>query len=107
MTKSEHSEIQNMFDIGIAHIKEIMNLKLDFIIEQNAKSNEIIGKHTEQITVLKRELPHTAAKCPHNVTIQELRDNMITSRGIKRLMVTSITITGIIVTLIATIISHI
>jgi len=106
MTKAERNEIQDMFDGGIKHIKEIMNIKFDFIIEQNVKASEVISKHTDQISVLRRELPHTVTKCPQNVTIQELRDNMITSRGIKKLMVTSITITGIIVTLIATIISH-
>ena len=116
MSPSEKLEMKEQFE----SIKEIIELKLkniedklDRTIIQTTKTNGTVTRHTEQIfeglahyAELKSEisngLAHSTETCPHKSTIVELRDGMMTAKSMKRLMISGITITGIVVGVMGT-----
>jgi len=107
MTRDDHSQIKDLFQTGIDHINAIQDLKmklieqkLDSIIDQTTKTNGNVRRHSEQIADIEQGKWHSIVTCPQAKVISEVRDSMITGKSIKRLVVTSITITGIIVAIV-------
>lgn len=112
MTKSDKTEIREMFSEGIEHIKELQTEhwklfeeKLNRIDEKVTKTNGTVIKHTEQISDLQKNLPHSIDKCPQASTIKELYENRITTKAMRKMIISVITLTGIITTIIVSIVS--
>ena len=107
MTREDHTQIKELFQTGIDHINAIQDLKmklieqkLDSIIVQTTKTNGTVRRHSEQLADIEQGKWHSIATCPQAVVVNEVRDSMITGKSIKKLIVTSITITGIIVAIV-------
>jgi hypothetical protein len=62
-----------------------------------------MSKIEDEVNKIKlAEAKHTI-NCPHNQTVQTLRDSMITNQGLKKWLVAAIGLTAVTVTLIITI----
>jgi DNA-binding ferritin-like protein len=57
----------------------------------NNRLDKLNGKVAEHEKTLNQNIPHTVAHCAQSEVITDLRDNMVTSRGIKKVMIASIT----------------
>jgi hypothetical protein len=113
LTKSDRDEIRGMLTDQSAHIKELHDAtirpiahKIDEILEQTKRTNGRVTIAEKHITTLQDTLPHSKEACPHKDTIQALRDNMLTAKHIRKLIISSITLTGVIVTIILSILQY-
>jgi hypothetical protein len=104
MTKADKDDIREMFTIGIEHIKEIQSIhwkefeaSLIRIEEQTKKTNGTVLRHSEKIAALDKTLPHTIATCPQNGKIETMYRDMVTTRSIKKMLVTAVIIIGAII----------
>lgn len=107
MTRDDHTQIKELFQTGIDHINAIQDLKmklieqkLDSIIDQTTKTNGTVRRHSEQLADIENGKWHSIVTCPQSKVVNEVRDSMITSKAIKRLIISSITITGIVVAIV-------
>jgi hypothetical protein len=90
MTKQDHTEIKELFADGIAHINQVQELKmklidqkLDSIIEQTTRTNGTVRKHTEQLGLLEKSLPHSVDGCPQNMRIAQMWEERAVGKGVK------------------------
>ena len=107
MTRDDHTQIKELFQTLIDHINAIQDLKmklieqkLDSIIDQTTKTNGTVRRHSEQLADIEQGKWHSIVTCPQAKVVSEVRDSMITSKSIKRLIISSITITGIVVAIV-------
>lgn len=112
MTQADHNLIKEMNSEMIKHISEILDLKLTIInnkldatVIQTTKTNGSVLNHSERILTLEQNKTHTVTNCPQQPIIQEMRDEMITRKSIKKMLLTTVTAIGLIVGAIATIIA--
>lgn len=119
MTKADKAEIKEMFGEGINHLRELqeqhyklfdeklnrLSEKSDQIDAKVTKTNGTVLKHTEQIFALEKNLPHTIEQCPQSATIKDLYENRITNKAMRKMIFSVITLTGIITTIIVSIVS--
>jgi len=76
------------------------NIALLHIEEHLEKINGSLGNHEK---VINENLPHTIANCAQKDTIQEIRDNMITTKAVKKAVILGIGLTSTIIGIIFTI----
>ena len=72
----------------------------DALIRIDKKFEKLNGSVAEHGKIISDNLPHNVALCPQAKTIESLKENMISSRAIKTTIITSIGITGTLVTII-------
>lgn len=91
LSATDKKEIQGMLDNVTSHLAQVRQLemqiidgKLDSIIEQTTKTNGTVRKHTEQLGVLEKLFPHSQESCPNKKVIQELRDDFVVQNGLKK-----------------------
>ena len=89
MLKSYHSE---MIAQG-----QLTNLSLNSIDHRLDKLNGSVARH-EKIII--ENLPHTIANCAQKTVIQEIRDNTISIKAMKNMLIISITATASIASII-------
>jgi hypothetical protein len=107
MEAQERNEIQDMLHQILSGYQaknescyEIINLKLEHIKEQTTRTN---GRVTVLEDKVAEHLPHNITKCPQSATIESLKTSMITSKGIKTFLISSIVLTSVIIGTIFTI----
>ncbi len=119
MTKADKQEIKEMLMENLGHIEKTLDLKLknvqekidpiiqklDATIVQTTKTNGSVRDHSEKIFKLEQKIQHSIADCPQQSVITEMRDDMITGKGIKKLLITAVGVIGGIVAIVATIIA--
>jgi hypothetical protein len=98
MDPNERAEIREMISDLIAPLQteliaqgKLTNLSLNSIDHRLDKINGSVSRHER---IISENLPHTTANCAQKTTIQEIRDNMITGKAIKRTIIASITATA-------------
>jgi len=104
MTPQDREEIQARIDAAVVNLNAIRKLehenildKLDAIITQTTLTNGTVRKHTEQISLLDRMLPHTSDNCPNKTKIDAVYMSHVTNSAMKKWFITSITITSLLV----------
>jgi len=112
LTRTDKEDIQLMFDSGINHIKEVealkmqlINQKLDSIIEQTTKTNGTVKGHIEKIGLLEKQVIHSTDNCPQNNKINTLYDSFNADRSIKKWKVAALAMLGAIVGAIVSVIA--
>jgi len=117
MSNLDH--IKETIDMKISSLDDTVNLKLinveqkiDYSIKkleetvvQTTKTNGSVRTQGERITSLEWRIPHTLANCPQQPVIMEMRDDMITRKSIKKMLVTVVAVIGSIVAIIAAIVA--
>ena len=104
MTQQDRGEVREMIH-GILSGWEAATIAREDLIGSSLKNIEthlakINGKVAEHEKILNINIPHTIDKCPQKGTIQEIRDNMITNKGITKAVVIAITASSALVTVI-------
>ena len=104
MNTIQRGEVKEMLHEVLAgyHVKvdaqnTVTNAELGHIKKSLAKLNGTVAEHTK---IINDNLPHTILKCSQAKDIQCLKDNMITSKAIKKFIMVSIGITVSIITVI-------
>lgn len=94
MTKADKQEMTEVFNEALKTFKqieilerELISQQLDRIEEQTKKTNGNVLKHSEQLSKLERELPHTKHGCPQNSQIEELWNNRITEKKLIKITI--------------------
>ena len=112
MTTADQKIIKEMTMELIGHFEEVLDLKLQIInhkldatIIQTTKTNGSVQGHSERIRSLEARIPHTIANCPQQNTIQELRDESITKKSMKKMLVTTVLVIGTLVGIVATVVA--
>lgn len=130
MTSADKQEIRELLMSNLDHIKETIDMKIsslddtvnlklinveqkiDYSIKkleetvvQTTKTNGSVRTQGERITSLEGRIPHTLANCPQQPIIMEMRDDMITRKSIKKMLVTVVAVIGSIVAIIAAIVA--
>jgi hypothetical protein len=90
MDAQERTEVRNMIHDILAgwHAEtvareELINLSLVNIKDHLGRINGSVAKHEKMIN---ENLPHTTANCAQKATIQEIRDNMISTTAVKKML---------------------
>lgn len=111
LNQNDRTEIRTMLSDLLDRIKDVhaeqmrgVNDKLERIEEQTRRTNGRVTAVEQKVTALEHELPHSMERCPQKERIQSLLDNQMTSKALSRLLIKSITITGVIVGIITSII---
>jgi hypothetical protein len=104
MEKGDRDEVREMLHDILAGWQaatiareDVTNEALKNINDHLGRINGSVGRHE---TIIVENLPHTIAKCAQKETIQEVRDNMITNKAIKRTIIASIASTGTFFTIL-------
>jgi len=112
LTKSDKEDIAKMHESTIKimtlMLKNVEN-KLDTNIAQTAKINGSVARHEELLNKLKFEAPHEISTCPQRDVIQNILNDRITSDKLSKMIKNTIiivsAITGIVSTIVATLVT--
>ena len=112
MTAADQKAIKEMNAEMLGHISTILDLKLEIIenkldetIRQTTKTNGTVVNHAERIQKLESTNRHSVSSCPQNEIITEMRDQMITHRSIKKMLITVVTVLAALIGIFATVIA--
>ena len=90
MESTTNERIDGLITLMNAQFKNV-NGNLEDIKTHLKTLNGKVAEHDRAINV---NLPHSIKDCAQSDTIQEIRDNMVSSKAIKRAIVLTISLTG-------------
>jgi len=90
-----------------ADLTTLMNARFNVVDTDNKETNEhlkrINGKVAEHTKIIAENLPHTVIHCTQAKAIDELHDNMITEKAVKKFVITAVGIICALITILWTI----
>ena len=91
MNLQDKQLIEEMFRGQTRYLNAQFETIQDSFDKVTTRLDKLNGKVAEHEKVINQNIPHTVNHCAQTEVITELRDNMVTSRGIKKVMIASIT----------------
>jgi tetrahydromethanopterin S-methyltransferase subunit B len=104
MTQQDRGEVREMihgilsgWEAATVAREDLIGVSLKNIEEHLGKINGKVSEHEKIINI---NIPHSIDKCPQKDTIKEIRDNMITNKGVRTTIFTAIVGASALVTVI-------
>ena len=90
MNAADRQLIEEMFKGQTHYLNAQFENVQDSFSAINARLDKLNGKVAEHEKIINQNVPHNISHCVQTKTIEEIRDNMITSKSLKRVSVTII-----------------
>ena len=91
MNAQDKQLIEEMFRGQTRYLNAQFETIQDSFDKVNNRLDRLNGKVAEHEKVINQNIPHTVNHCAQTGVITELRDNMVTTRGIRKVLITGLT----------------